>query len=175
MVTVTAYVTACILNTVTIAVFTKSSKTFTRRSRPGCIELDSRQEGDVVLNNTVRPIEHERHAGAVCAPLPELFPQIRELVVRRARLGWAPRWHADGGGGDEALEVGLSRRRWRVPLKFRHRLRGLLLRPRRRVLLLEEVVAAGRGAVEAVRGAGGNAGHGHGWRRAPELGGLEGT
>jgi hypothetical protein len=59
------------------------------------------------------------------------------------------RGHADGGGGDEALEVGRGRRRRRrggsVPpeLRFRRRLRG---------------------AVQAVGGRGGDAGDGHGRR-----------
>lgn len=82
----------------------------------------------------------------------------------------APRGHADGGGGDEALEVGRSRRwrRRRVSPELRRRLRRLLdcrrRRTQRRVLflLLVEEVAAGRGAVEAISGAGSDAGDGHG-------------
>jgi len=76
-----------------------------------------------------------------------------------------PRGHADGGGGDEALEVGRRRGRGLVSPELRRRLCRFLncrgCRSQRLVLLVEEV-AAWRGAVEAVGGAGGNAGDGHG-------------
>jgi hypothetical protein len=82
-----------------------------------------------------------------------------------------PRGHADGGGGDEALEVGRRRRRrgrGLVSPEILRRLRRFLnyrgCRSQRLVLLLLllEEVAAWRGAVEAVGGAGGDAGDGHG-------------
>ena len=76
-----------------------------------------------------------------------------------------PRGHADGGGGDEALEVGRRRGRGLVSPELRRRVRRFLncrgCRSQRLVLLVEEV-AAWRRAVEAVGGAGGDAGDGHG-------------